>query len=246
MLKNQKMITKSARNYVTILGIRLDSTSIDSVLNTIGGFLQSKHKFSVFTPNPEILLEASRDINFKKILNSSDINVPDGVGLKIAAPALNIIKGRELFLELVALARKKNWKVFFVGGEKIKKVTAGPRLNKNGEPISERDKKIEIELVEKINKFKPDLLFVGFGMPKQEKWISKWLPKLEVGGAMAVGGTFDYVFGKAKLPPAWIGKAGLEWLWRALHEPKRVLRILNAVVIFPLEVFWYKFQKKTP
>lgn len=243
MIKTQKMTTKSARNYVNILGVRLDSTSTSSVLNTIGGFLQSKHKFSVFTPNPEILLEASRDINFKKILNLGDINVPDGVGLKIAAPSLNIIKGRQLFLELVALARKKNRKVFFVGGKGIKNVTTGPLLNKNGEPISEKDRKIEIELVEKINKFKPDLLFVGFGMPKQEKWISKWLPKLEVGGAMAVGGTFDYVFGKAILPPVWIGKAGLEWLWRALHEPKRVLRILNAVIVFPLKVLFFKLSQ---
>jgi len=245
----QKISLKKAdsdQKYVNILNVRLDSTNIVEVLNTIGDFLRSGYKFSLFTSNPEILIEASRDLNFKNILNLSDINIPDGVGLKIAEPSLNIIKGRELFLELIALAQKKNWKVFFVGGKGIKNVTAGPMLDKNGEPESERDKEIEIELVEKINRARPDLLFVGFGAPKQEKWIHKWLPKLEVGGAMAVGGTFDYVFGKAKLPPAWIGKAGLEWFWRALHEPKRVLRILNAVIIFPLEVFWYKFQKKTP
>jgi len=243
----QKISLKKAgsiRNYVNILGVRLDSTSTSSVLNTIGGFLLSKHKFSVFTLNPEILVMAERDRDLKKVLNLSDINIPDGVGLKIAEPSLIIIKGRELFLELLALARKKNWKVFFVGGKGIKNVTAGPMLDENAEPISDRDREIEIETIRKVNKFNPDILFVGFGAPKQEKWIHKWLPELEVGGAMAVGGTFDYVFGKAKPPPKWIEKIGLEWLWRVLHEPKRWFRIFNAVIVFPLKVLCSRLWQK--
>ena len=79
-------------------------------------------------------------------------------------------------------------------------------------------------------------------MPKQEKWIYKNVKKLDVKGIIAVGGTFDYVFGKASLPPKWMEEAGLEWLWRLLHEPKRVFRILNAVVIFPLKVWRSKLR----
>ncbi len=241
------MTTKSVRNYVNILDIRLDSTSETSVLALLVDYIAHGHKFSIFTANPELLVMTQKDQNLKEIVNSADLVIPDGVGLKYAAKFLhkkdlNIIPGRKLFLKLLSLARKNNRKVFFLGGRGIKNVTAGPVLNENGEPISERDRKIEIEIIEKINKFKPDLLFVGFGMPKQEKWIYKNIKKLDVKGIMAVGGAFDYVFGKARLPPQWPEKLGLEWLWRLLHEPKRVLRILNAVIIFPLRVFWYKFH----
>ena len=247
MLKKQKTPVKSGRNYVNILDIRLDSTSTSSVLNTIGNFLQSRYKFSLFTANPELLVMAAKDQSLKKIINSADLVIPDGVGLKYAAKFLhskdlNIIPGRKLFLKLLALARKNNWKVFFLGGKGIKNVTAGSVLDENGEPKTAKEAKIQKEVIQKISEIKPDLLFVGFGMPKQEKWIFKNLPRLAVGGAIAVGGTFNYVFGPAKLPPVWMEKGGLEWLWRLLHEPKRVLRILNAVVIFPLKVFWYKFH----
>lgn len=254
MLKGQKMITKLARNYVNILNIRLDSTSVEEVLNTIGVFLTNRYlpagrqgKFSLFTANPELLVMAAKDQSLKKIINSADLVIPDGVGLKYAAKFLhkkdlNIIPGRRLFLKLLALARKNNWKVFFLGGKGIKNVFAGPVLDENGEPKTAKEAKIQKEVIQKINEIKPDLLFVGFGMPKQEKWIYKNVKKLDAKGIMAVGGTFDYVFGKARLPPEWLEKLGLEWLWRLLHEPRRLSRILNAVIIFPLRVFLYKFH----
>ena len=246
MLKKQKMTTKSARNYVSILGVRLTSTKLVEVLTEISDFLHSKYKFSLFTANPELLVMAAKDQSLKKIINSADLVIPDGVGLKYAAKFLhkmdlNIIPGRKLFLKLLALARKNNWKVFFLGGKGIKNVTAGPVLDENGEPKTAKEARIQKEVIQKINEIKPDLLFVGFGMPKQEKWIYKNVKKLDAKGIMTVGGTFDYVFGKARLPPQWLEKLGLEWLWRLLHEPKRVFRILNAVVIFPLKVLCSKF-----
>lgn len=244
MLKKQKKVLKSSRNHVNILGVRLDSTSQARVLALLEDFIVRGQKFSVFTPNPEIILEACKDEFFLDILNSATINIPDGVGLKIAAPSLNIIKGRELFVSLLALAKRENWKVFFLGGKGLKGVTAGPKLDRNAEPVSERDTKIEIDAIRKINEFKPDILFVGFGAPKQEKWIYKWLPKLNCGGAMAVGGTFSSIAGFSGLPPVWMEKGGLEWLWRLLHEPKRASRILNAVIIFPLKVLCSKLWQK--
>lgn len=249
MSKRQKMAVKSVRNYVNILGVRLDSTSTSSVLNTIGGFWHSGYKFSLFTANPELLVMAAKDQSLKKIINSADLVIPDGVGLKYAAKFLhkmdlNIIPGRKLFLKLLALARKNNRKVFFLGGKGIENVFAGPVLDENGEPKTAKEAKIQKEVIQKINEIKPDLLFVGFGMPKQEKWIDKNAEKLDVKGIMAVGGTFDYVFGKARLPPEWLEKLGLEWLWRLLHEPKRAPRILNAVIIFPLKVLCSKLWQK--
>ena len=89
-----------------------------------------------------------------------------------------------------------------------------------------------------INNFKPDLLFVAFGAPKQELWISKWQKKLNVRGMMAVGGSLDYYSGVVKEVPSSIKNLGLEWLWRLINEPKRLVRIFNAVVIFPLTLLF--------
>lgn len=178
---------------------------------------------------------------------------------------LEVIKGREFFMDLVKLANKKGWGVFLLGGggvahemkeslersfKKVKiKAAEGPRLTQSGNPVSKEDTKKEKEIVKKINNYAPQVLFVGFSPPKQEKWLNKWLPKLKVGAAMTVGGTFEYMSGRAKLPPKWMGDSGLEWLWRLVTRPtdkfspsplKRVKRVLTAFPIFPLKIFWRK------
>jgi N-acetylglucosaminyldiphosphoundecaprenol N-acetyl-beta-D-mannosaminyltransferase len=178
---------------------------------------------------------------------------------------LEIIKGREFFMDLVGLANKKGWRVFLLGGGGVSqdmkdslqrsfknvriKAAEGPRLTQSGNPLSKEDTKKEKEIVEKVNNYAPQMLFVGFSPPKQEKWLSKWLPELKVGAAMTVGGTFEYMSGRAKLPPKWMGDTGLEWLWRLITRPtdkfspsslKRVKRVLTAFPIFPLKIFWRK------
>jgi N-acetylglucosaminyldiphosphoundecaprenol N-acetyl-beta-D-mannosaminyltransferase len=83
---------------------------------------------------------------------------------------------------------------------------------------------------------------VAFGNPKQEIWLYKNLAKLRVGGAMAVGGTFRYIAGMSKLPPKWMEKIGLEWLWRLFTEPRRLGRVFRAVVVFSIKVSLYKLR----
>lgn len=243
-----------------IMNIALNSTSKDRLLAKILGLLSQGCKFYIVTPNPEIILLAQKDRQLMQILNNADLAIPDGVGLKLADPSLKIIKGRDLFMSLISLANKKSWRVFFLGGlkdeaetavqkleisyKKIKlQAFAGPKLNDQAEPVLEVDRAIQNDAIKKINEFAPKILFVGFGAPKQEKWIYKWLPKLNIGGAMAVGGTFSYLAGYSKLPPKWMKKCGLEWLWRLLTEPKRLKRIINAVIVFPLKVWLDKINQ---
>jgi N-acetylglucosaminyldiphosphoundecaprenol N-acetyl-beta-D-mannosaminyltransferase len=82
------------------------------------------------------------------------------------------------------------------------------------------------------------LLFVAFGNPKQEIWIHNNFQKLDIGGAMAVGGAFRYVAGTSSLPPKWMERGGLEWVWRLVTEPARISRIFRAFPMFPLRIFW--------
>ena len=251
MKKNNKENTETGRKYAKILGINVISTPISSVLTGVKDFIAHNVKFYIVTPNPELVLMAQSDRELKKALNSADLPVPDGVGLKLAVPKLKIIKGRELFVDLVDLAHRNRWRMFFLGGlGKEAEIAArklranshrGPRLDRNAGPATEIDRKLEKDAIGRINKFAPHLLFVAFGNPKQEIWIHKNLSKLNVGGAMAVGGTFRYVAGMSKLPPKWMEKLGLEWLYRFFTEPNRIGRIYNAVVVFPLKVFLYKF-----
>jgi len=172
--------------------------------------------------------------------------------------SLKIIKGRELFIELIKLASNKGWKVFLLGGKpgyaksaglnlrkSFKTVriayAQGPQINVNGVPDSLEDMEIQKEAVAQINEYMPQLLFVAFGAakPKQEKWIYKNLPKLKIGGAMGVGGTLDYIAGQASLPPKW-AEGNLEWLWRLYSQPWRLGRIFRALIIFPWKVFLSK------
>ncbi|MEK7112164.1 MAG: WecB/TagA/CpsF family glycosyltransferase, partial [Patescibacteria group bacterium] len=282
------------RKYGKIFNIDLDSTSEEKVLACVRDSLARGVKFSIVTPNPEIILEARRDKKLLALLNNASLAIPDGIGLSqaakflsLAAPknillrmpvcflqgicvglatflakdwiekALPVVKGRKLFMEVIKLANKKGWRVFFFGGEhgeaqasaerlqrSLKRIkiahAAGPRVDNRGKSLTEIDAVIEKDCIRQINEFKPHILFVAFNTPKQEKWLFKWLPSLDIGGGMVVGGTFRYISGQAKLTPKWMEEYGLEWLWRLITEPWRIKRVLIAFPVFPLKVFLYK------
>lgn len=156
--------------------------------------------------------------------------------------AMDIIKGKhrkevasgsDLIEDLCCLAADKKYKVFFLGGwgdraKKTKKyfndkflISKNNAMACSGEPEVENK-----EVIEKINKFKPDVLFVAYGMKKQEEWINRNLKKLEVGLVMGVGRSFDYYSGDLKRAPKIWRKMGFEWLYSLLQEPKRWRRQL--------------------
>ncbi len=151
------------------------------------------------------------------------------------------------------LANEKRLKVYLLGASvvvnqaaraKINEIYPGIKVNGNGAievnregySVIDSDKKEYIGIIRDIDDFRPDLLFVALGAPKQEKWIYNNLENLNIGGAMVIGGALDFFTGQAILPPGWVAGAGLEWLWRAILEPRRVKRIFNATVMFPILV----------
>ncbi len=239
-----------------ILNIKISVTRPSEVLNFVKSSLRGRHKFFITTPNPEIIVEAQTNEKLREALGLADLSLPDGIGITIVSKFLSIsgvkrIPGREMMFELLKLTNKNKYnKVFLLGStpkcvstsvHKIKKYypnikiygDSGPRLDKNANPVSKVDIKLQSDVLDKINKIRPNLLFVAFGAPKQELWVQKHFKNLKVGGVMVVGGSLDYFAGLAKLPPKWLANLGLEWLWRLINEPKRVKRILNAVIIFP-------------
>lgn len=173
-----------------------------------------------------------------------------------------IIKGRELFLDIIKIANDRGLRVYLFGGEHGEQVKAKeileekyknvvfkthhefPQYDRNAQPIDYENRKLHKRIIGSIKLFEPDLIIVALNTPKQEKWIYRNFFRTKVTGAMAFGGTFNYIAGNMKLPPTWMEKLGLEWVYRLLQEPIRWRRILNAVIVFPWEVFLYKLFKK--
>ena len=93
-------------------------------------------------------------------------------------------------------------------------------------------------MLERIRAFRPDILAVGFGHGKQEKWIADHLTTLPVHIAMGVGGSFAFLSGRIPRAPKWMRLIGLEWVWRLVREPSRIGRIFRATVVFPVLAVW--------
>ncbi|MFZ2202336.1 MAG: WecB/TagA/CpsF family glycosyltransferase [Microgenomates group bacterium] len=157
------------------------------------------------------------------------------------------VAGYWLFKELTKMAGGRGWRIFLLGGfgdtatglaEKLR--ASGGRLVVESDPGSQKLEREDGEndrVIEKINKFKPDLLFVAYGPIKQEKWLAANKGKLVAKVAIGVGGTFDEYLGRVKeAPEAW-SRLGLKWLWRLIQQPRRIGRIWKAVVVFSWLVF---------
>lgn len=235
-----------------ILDIHLDRVSMNQALVKIQAFLLDNTLHHIATVNPEFIMAARKDKKFHEILNSTDLNVPDGFGLQCAAWFLGEkigerITGVDLTWEICKLAAEKGYSVFFLGAaegvaekaaHRIELLNPGLKIagTYSGTPDEEG-------IAERINSVSPDILLVAFGAPKQEKFIFDNRGALKVKLAMGVGGTFDYIAGIVPYAPTWMRESGLEWLYRLFTQPKRWKRIITATIIFPWMVFISRFKK---
>jgi len=226
-----------------ILGVKIDNLSLDEILHKIEVFLNDNKQHYITTSNPEFIVKAQKDKEFKDIINNADLNVPDGFGLVLASLLLGKkIKQRITGVDLMELICKKasynNWPVFLFG--------AGPGVaKKTADSLRERYKNLEISEIDENKKDFPNksILFVALGAPKQEKWINnnlKNMPNIKL--AMGVGGSFDFISGDIKRAPKFMRNLGLEWFWRLIIQPWRIRRILNAVIIFPFLILKRKLK----
>lgn len=224
-----------------ILGVGVSNTTSQEILEfLLKGLRNGDKKLSVFTPNPEIIVRAYHDNGFRKILNSASLALPDGIGVIWAGKILGKkfeerITGIDTLENLCKIARDYGLTVGLLGGgPKVAEKTAeclvreypNLRVVFVGEEWSQ---KVIIDSKSKIESRKSklesiDILFVAFGAPKQEIWISKNLSRLSVKVAVGVGGAFDYISGRVPRAPKWLQHFGLEWLFRLVIQPWRIRR----------------------
>ena len=236
---------------VNICGTKVDSFSFDEVIEKISEhivFQKNEPKY-VVTPNAQHIITLQRDIHFREIYQKAFLSVPDGVPLLWAAKLMNTplkgrVNGTDLFEKLCAVAAEKGFKVFLLGGRPQAANRAArtlcrryPKLNIVGTYCPtygfENDNSELAEIEETIKKAAPDILFVGLGAPKQEKWIDAYHQKLRVPISIGIGVSFELVSEMVNRAPKWMQKAGLEWLFRLRAEPRRLWkRYLIGNVIF--------------
>lgn len=245
---------------ISILGVKLDNLSEGQLTEQVEKILKSFKQNHIATPNPEIVLIAQKDGEYKKILNNAIISLPDGIGLKFAGwwlnhTDLNRITGVDFINLLAKIAEQKKYSVGLIGGmpgvaveaeknltklfPQLKISALGNSGNVNLLGVGNKDEEIK----NFINKNQFQILIVAFGAPKQEKWINKNLTEFpSVKLAVGVGGALDYISGKINRAPKLIQIIGLEWLWRLIHEPWRWKRIWRACVVFPITVVFSRKQ----
>ncbi|MBD3248130.1 WecB/TagA/CpsF family glycosyltransferase [Candidatus Falkowbacteria bacterium] len=240
-------------NKIDILGIKISKINRQKSLDKIEEFLLSKEANYVVTPNPEIILAAIHDEELLHILNSADLALPDGFGLKLAAlldgKMISRVTGADMVRDILALAEKKNIKVAILNWKKgLSSKQDIDRAIKDQYPkldfLSENVNREPKELSGDFKEFKPKIVFVNFGAPYQEKFIYHKLRQADgVRVALGIGGAFDFITGRAKRAPKILRFIGLEWLWRLVKDPKRLGRIYQAVVVFPYKVIRNKFLR---
>ncbi|PIQ75227.1 MAG: glycosyltransferase [Candidatus Portnoybacteria bacterium CG11_big_fil_rev_8_21_14_0_20_40_15] len=228
-----------------LLGVRIDNLSMQEVLEKIRGFLNDGRQHYIVTPNPEILILAQKDKEFREILNNADLSIADGVGLVRASrmlgePLKERVTGVDLIPGIMNYESGIRNKVFLLGGRNgvAEKIAAQwPAV------VGFSEETDGMELFARIRQCQPDILLVALGAPRQEKWIAENLAKVpSVKVAIGVGGAFDFLSGKIRRAPVFMQKMGLEWFWRLILQPWRVGRIFNAVIIFPSMILREKIK----
>jgi N-acetylglucosaminyldiphosphoundecaprenol N-acetyl-beta-D-mannosaminyltransferase len=227
---------------VTILRARVDDVTWDEALARITAFIASGTPHQVMTPNPEFVMRAHTDASFRALLDRVDLAPADGVGLKWAAqllgdPIRDVVPGSDLTERLAAIGAAQHQRWFLLGAEEGIAEAAGAELMRRypglqivGTWSGAPDPAADDEACQRIEAAKPvDVLLVAYGAPKQDFWIARNQPRLGIVVAIGVGGTFNFLAGRSRRPPAIIRRLNLIWLFRLLTEPWRWRRQLALV-----------------
>ncbi len=244
-----------------IIGVRVNNVNMNEAKSLALLYMEeqiylNKEPKIIFTPNPEFILKAIKDKEFLKILNESDLNIPDGIGVVIASKILGYplkerVAGYDLIQNLFNTMKIQKQTVYFLGGgegvskqakEKMEKKYRGLKII--GTHSGYFSKQDEDKIIEDINNLRPDLLLVGLGCPKQEKWIYENKNKLETKLIIGVGGSFDVMSQKIKRAPNIFIKLNIEWLYRLITQPYRIKRIIKLPIFLFCVIKYRKKAKK--
>jgi N-acetylglucosaminyldiphosphoundecaprenol N-acetyl-beta-D-mannosaminyltransferase len=226
----------------TIAGVPFSNLTMQQAVDEIDKIARAGAAEHVCTGNVDHLYLLQKDKEFQRAYATARLVLVDGMPIvwlsRLALGQKNLkerVAGSDLFWELAKRSHESGLKLFFLGGlpgsaeraqERV--LERYPRAQICGVWCPPHDtfasEETQEEIVQRVQQARPDVLLVGFGAPKQEKWIAANKGRLGIGVSIGVGGTFEMAAGAVRRAPSWVCRMGLEWGWRLLQDPRRLCR----------------------
>ncbi len=235
-----------------LLGTTVHAVGLDDALVWIRDRMRSKAPGYVVTLNGALLVQTARDPALRRVVNDAGLVCADGIGVVLAARILGItgmerLAGIDLTVAACAQAASAGHRIYLLGASPGVAGAAAQVLRQRhpgiqivGTQHGYFSAEEETAAIGDIRQARPDLLLVAFGAPRQEQWIHRWMHDLGVPVAIGVGGSLDVLAGRVRRAPRWMQRLGLEWLYRALLEPRRwsVVRTIPPLFFLALRERW--------
>ena len=240
------------KDWVTIGTISISNLTWPEAISRVEELIRSDSEEYVLTPNVDHIVQAESDHYLREIYASSPLVVPDGMPIIWAShflgtPLKEKISGSDFLIRFCQVAAEKGYRIFFLGGQDDASTISAEILSCrfpgleivgiHSPPIGfEEDEESNSRVLDMINTARPDLIFVGLGTPKQEKWIYENRHRYRARVSFPVGAGFDFLSGKSRRAPFWMRRMGLEWLWRLLLDPRRLFYryLVRDMRFFPI------------
>jgi N-acetylglucosaminyldiphosphoundecaprenol N-acetyl-beta-D-mannosaminyltransferase len=244
---------------VPIGGLAFDNVDLPGALARVAELIAARRPALVVTPNVDHLVRAVRDPSYAALVAGAGLVLADGQPVVWAARLLGRrlagrVAGSDLLPALCARAAVTGWRVFFLGGdygvaERAREVLMArhPGLRIVGTycpPMGFERSPLELrQAVEAVRAARPELVFVGLGSPKQERFIAAHMHEYGPAVSIGIGVSFSFVAGDVRRAPRWMQRLGLEWLHRLWQEPRRLWRryLLNGWGLLPIlarDLWW--------
>lgn len=220
-----------------VAGVPFDFVTKAQVLQTIEHWRRDGQRRYIVVNNPNAVMWCHRDPRMMRATLNAGIALPDGVGVILAALLMGLyrrhrVAGPPLMLYLCDHGRALGYRHYFYGGaagivqrlaEQLTNMFPGLEIaGMCSPPFTKLTPREDARMVRQINAAGPDILWVGLGCPKQEKWMLDHHRRIAATAMIGVGAAFDFHSGAARWAPMWVRKAGLEWLYRLSCDPRRM------------------------
>ncbi|MCS6918719.1 MAG: WecB/TagA/CpsF family glycosyltransferase [Fimbriimonadales bacterium] len=230
---------EAALQEARILGVRVHRVSMAEALQRIEQLIQRREPSLVITADANAILIALQDAEFHELMETAPLITADGAGLiwagkRLGQPFPERVSGVDLVEQLTRLSHEKGYRLYFVGAAHGVAERAAqnllaqyPQAQIVGAQHGYFQPTDEPAILAQIAAARPDVLLVGMGMPRQEKWA--WRHRFAHGAPVmiGVGGSFDVYAGVVKRAPRWMQRTGCEWLWRLLQDPRKIKKVRN-------------------
>ena len=226
-------------SHADVLGVKVSAFNMETAVNATERWLAAGRCGYISVTGVHGVMEARKDPEFRKILNRACINLPDGmpmswVGRIQGFSGMDRVFGPDFMASMCRLSLDRRYCHFFYGGQpgvaddlRQKLEARFPGLHIVGTytpPFRDLAAEEEAELIRQVQVSKPHILWVGLSTPKQERFMSQYVDRLNVPLLVGVGAAFDYHTGRLRDCPQWVKRAGLQWLHRLIQDPKRLWR----------------------